>query len=105
VSGQKQSLIITASKAEVRAFAEFIITQPDSACQTTERQNLTGDVPTWLAVASLGVSAIGPVLEFLIELLKLNRVKRIKWDDLEIENPSARDVEQLRKRLDAQRGT
>jgi len=76
------------------------LTREDKA-QFIERRNLSGDVATWIVVATLAVQSISPLLTFLAQWRGLTRVKRIKIGDIEIENPSAEDLELLRARMRA----
>jgi hypothetical protein len=74
---------------------------PEDKPQFIERRNLSGDVATWIVVATLAVQSISPLLTFLAQWRGLTRVKRIKIGDIEIENPSAEDLELLRARMRA----
>jgi|KBSSwiStaDraftv2_1062776.scaffolds.fasta_scaffold1799267_2 hypothetical protein len=69
--------------------------------QFIERRNLSGDAATWIVVATLAVQSISPLLTFLAQWRGLTGVKRIKVGDIEIENPSAEDLELLRARMRA----
>jgi hypothetical protein len=69
--------------------------------QFIERRNLSGDAATWIVLATLTVQGLPHLLEFLIKWRELGRVKRIKIDNLEIENPSAEDLAQFRARIAA----
>src|SRR5688572_2433387 len=69
--------------------------------QFIERRNLSGDAATWIVIATLAAQGLPHILEFLIKWRELGRVKRIRIDNVEIENPSEDDLVRLRARLDA----
>jgi hypothetical protein len=69
--------------------------------QFIERRNLSGDAATWIVIATLAAQGLPHILDFLIKWRELGRVKRIRIDNVEIENPSEDDLARLRARLDA----
>jgi hypothetical protein len=69
--------------------------------QFIERRNLSGDAATWIVIATLAAQGLPHILEFLIKWRELGRVKRIRLDNVEIDNPSEDDLARLRARLDA----
>ena len=69
--------------------------------QFIERRNLSGDAATLIVIATLAAHGLPHILEFLIKWRELGRVKRIRIDNVEIENPSEDDLVRLRARLDA----
>ena len=69
--------------------------------QFIERRNLSGDAATWIVIATLTAQGLPHFLEFLIKWRELGRVKRIRIENVEIENPSEEDLARLRARLDA----
>jgi hypothetical protein len=73
----------------------------ETKSQFIERRNLSGDAATWIVVATLAAQGLPHILEFLIKWRELGRVKRIRIDDVEIDNPSEHDLARLRARLDA----
>lgn len=75
------------------------VVEPDSGPRFIERNNLSGDAATWIVIATLAAQAVPHLLDFLVKWRELNRVRRIKIGDIEIENPSSEDVERLRERL------
>ena len=72
---------------------------PDVMPRFIERRDLSGDTATWIVMATLTLQALPHMLDFMIKWKELGRVKRIKIGDVEIENPSLQDVEQLRNKF------
>lgn len=70
----------------------------DSQPRFIERRGLSGDA-AWIVIATLSAQVLPHVLDFLDKLLNRSRVKRIKVDGVEIENPSPEDLEKLRRML------
>ncbi len=69
--------------------------------QFIERRNLSGDAATWIVVATLTMQGLPHLLEFLIKWRELGRVKRIKINDIEIDNPSPEDLVRFRAQIAA----
>jgi hypothetical protein len=69
-----------------------------------ERRNLSGADASWVVIATLASNLVAQTLPLLFQLAQRNRVKRIKIDNIEIENPTAEDLEMFRKRLAEPRG-
>ena len=97
-----QTIVFSGTKEAVESLREVIDAQPGSESQVTPRKNLDGDVAAWIMVANLAVKALPHVLKFLKDYLGIKgrqQVRRLKIGDLEIENPSAEDIERLSERL------
>lgn len=77
---------------------------PGTEPRFIERRNITGDPATWTVIATLTVQALSTVIEFLIKWRELSRVRKIKVGTIEIENPSAEDIERLTKAGKAEKG-
>jgi hypothetical protein len=97
----KDTMVINATKEAAEAIRDVIDAQPGSQTRLTERHNLDGSTATWILVAQLGVQALPSVLALLKEYLPARRVTKLKYGDLEIENPTLDDLHDLRARLEA----
>ena len=71
----------------------------ESEVRFIQRRNLDGDTATWIVLATLASQALPTLLTFLTNWRQQGSVKRIKIGDIEIENPTEKDLEILRERL------
>jgi hypothetical protein len=92
----EDNLLILNCDEEIALGVKLLI-DSQSGCQSqaTPRKNLDGSVAEWILVANLITTAIPPVLGFLKDYLKMNRVKKIKIKGVEIENPTDEQVSQV----------
>jgi predicted patatin/cPLA2 family phospholipase len=90
VSGDKE--VINAIKHKVEQLSEHPV-------QISERHNLDGSVSTAVMVCTVGMQAITLILTFIKEYVNMQKVKKIKVGDIEIENPDDRLIEVMRKKL------
>ena len=63
------------------------------------RENLDGNVGTWIVVATTAIAALPKILDALARLIQTVKVRSIKIGKSEIRNPTAADITVLRKRL------
>ncbi|MDQ6946789.1 MAG: hypothetical protein M3256_11115 [Actinomycetota bacterium] len=94
-----QTLVVTADRATAESLAALLadVAVPH---HTSIKRNLDGETATWIVVATLGGQILPHLLTFLQTTIGGRRVKRIKWGDLEIENPSKEDLERFRALID-----
>ncbi|GAA0765499.1 hypothetical protein LRH25_09145 [Ideonella azotifigens] len=97
---QSELLVLSGPKEAITAFHREVAAQPGSESALTERKNFDGNSQTWLAIANVAVLALPHILGFIKDLVTRRQVKKIKIGDVEIENPSAEDIERLRKSID-----
>ena len=96
---EARTLVVTA-KRETAESLVAVLDGVDTPSHTSVKRNLDGDAATWIVVATLGGQALPHVLSFLQSAVGGRRVKKVKWGDLEIENPSKEDLERFRAMLD-----
>jgi hypothetical protein len=98
------TLTVQGSKDAAEAIKTEVDARPGSQSQLIERRNLDGDTALWLVIANLGIQALPHILDFLKDYLATRRVTSIKVGDIEIKNPTAADLELLRRRIDKMNG-
>jgi DNA-binding FadR family transcriptional regulator len=89
------------TKEAVEAVRQVIDAQPGSQSHLSERKNLDGDTAAWILIANLAAQTLPHLLGFLKDYLPTRQVKKIKIGDLEIENPTAEDLERFRALIDS----
>ena len=93
------TVVLQTDKETAAALQGVISKEAGSQCHSTERKNLDGSTATWIVVATLLNQALPHVLDFLKTYLPKKGVVKIKVGDIEIENPTEKDLEMLRKRF------
>ncbi len=95
----KDSTVLSLQTTEVdaKALKAMLDNEPGASCQATERKGVDGSVAAWIVVATLATQSLQPVLTFIKEMATRNKVKKIKFGDIEIENPTDEDLERIRK--------
>src|SRR4051812_4526787 len=88
-----ETIVINCTKDAAEAIQKEIDSQPGSQSHLTERKNLDGNTAAWIVIASLAGQALPHILGFIKDYLAMKKVKKIKWGDLEIENPEPQDIE------------
>jgi len=53
---------------------------------------ITGETAAWVVIATLGVQALPPIVDFVKLLIERHQIKSLQFGDLKIENPSREDV-------------
>jgi len=71
----------------------------ESDAQYLAKKSFDGDAATWIVIATLAAQALPHILKFLSDWRKEGSVTRIKIGDIEIENPSEKDLQILRQKL------
>jgi hypothetical protein len=85
------------NEASAIAVQEELSRLPSTECHASERKNLDGSTAAWIVVANLAAQSLPHVLTFIKDLLVQRPVKKIKFGDLEIENPTAEDLAYVRE--------
>lgn len=93
------TLVVTADRVAAERLVT-VLTEVQAQHHTSIKRNLDGETATWIVVATLGGQLLPHVLSFLQTIIGGRRVKKIKWGDLEIENPSSEDLERFRAIID-----
>lgn len=90
-------ITIDAAKDVVEMIQKHIDDTGSGRAKVMSRRNLEGGPETWKIVADLVGVALPPVLAFIKDLLaaKKKKIKKIRVGDVEIENPSDKDIERL----------
>lgn len=70
---------------------------PEAETRVAEKQNLDGSPAGWLVVAAVSVRTLPAILDAIGRLIQLYRVKSIKVGELEVENPTRADVDDLKR--------
>jgi hypothetical protein len=96
-----QTLVVAADKDAANGLVKALQQlEPVPQLHTSAKRNLDGETATWLVVASLTSGLLPHVLTFLESVIGGRRVKKIKFGDLEIENPSKEDLRRFREMVD-----
>jgi hypothetical protein len=90
-----QTIMLSGAKDAVEVISNHASAQSGSQSRVTERKNLDGTPSTWIAIASLAAQAIPIVLAFVKDYAATKQIKKIKWGDLEIDNPTREDVQKV----------
>jgi hypothetical protein len=69
--------------------------------RVVNRENLDGNVGTWIVVATTAIAALPKILDALARLIQTAKVRSIKIGKTEIRNPTAADIVALGKRVAA----
>jgi hypothetical protein len=105
MSSDTSTIVISGDKDVVELIRQGVEAQPGARSQVSERKNLDGNTASWFLVATLAAQTLPHVLGLIKEHLASKRIKRIKLGDMEIENPTAEDVERFRAALAARSGS
>ena len=70
-----------------------------SEARFVQRRNLDGDAATWIVLVTLASQVLPSLFTFLTNWRSQGTVRRFKIGDIEIENPTEKDLELLRERL------
>lgn len=96
-----QTLVVAADKDAAEDVVKLLQQlEPLPQFRTSIKRNLDGETATWIVVASLTSGVLPHVLTFLESVIGGRRVKKIKFGDLEIENPSEEDLRRFREMVD-----
>src|SRR5690348_4130413 len=87
-----------ATQSELRPVLDPLLS-PATPARYVGRRNLDGNTATWVVIATLAGQALPQVLNFLSQRLKPRAVTRIKIGDVEVENPTEKDMEIFRQTL------
>jgi|GEM_PF-5144164 len=96
-----ETIVISGTKEATEAIRKEIDAQPGSKTSLTSRKNLDGNVAAWIVIANLAAQALPHILGFIKDSLGMRQVKKIKWRDMEIENPTPEDVQRFRALIEA----
>ena len=88
-------LLVMVDEPTSRTIADRLSSDGDAEALVAQRRGLDGSAAEWIVGAVLGTGGIKPFLGFLLEYLKVHRVKSIKVGDVEIVNPRPEDVDRL----------
>lgn len=66
------------------------------------RKNLDGSLATFATILQASSPIIAAVIPLVIEVLKQKKVRRIKLNDIEIENPTEEQLKAVLKKLEVQ---
>jgi hypothetical protein len=100
MSELSKTLVVSCAEDVAVALRGELDSIPGTETRSAERRNLDADVAAWIVISNLAAQAVPHILTFLQQFLDRRGVKRIKIDDIEIENPTRADVERLLARLD-----
>ncbi|MBK8656488.1 MAG: hypothetical protein IPN20_21830 [Haliscomenobacter sp.] len=89
-------LSISGSEEFMDELRVFLSETPETEHLISERRNLDGDSATWIAVISVVLSQVPHVLEFIAKTRRPALPTQIKFGDIEIANPSEKDLEMFR---------
>jgi hypothetical protein len=92
-------IVVEGTKSQVELLKKEIDAQPNSESRSSERKNFDGDAAAWIVIASLSAQSLPHILNFMRDVLQINKVKRFKIGDIEIENPGTKELDELRARL------
>ena len=96
-----ETIVVTGERDAVESILREINAHSGSESAITERKNFDGDLQGWIAIGNLTVSALTFVLAVVKEAVASKKVKKIRVGDIEIENPSAMDIELLHRSIEA----
>ena len=92
-----ETLVVEGSKELATAIQERIEATPGSRVQVTERSNLDGTPADAIVFARLAMQSLPSILAFLTGFASRGSVKRVKWNNLEIDRPRPEDVDRILK--------
>jgi hypothetical protein len=94
-----ETIVINCSKDASDAIRAEIDSMSDTRSQLAGRRNLDGNTAAWIVIATLAVQTLPHILGYIAKFLESKQVKKIKVGDIEIENPTPKDLERLREMI------
>lgn len=68
---------------------------PEGEAHVGEQRALDGGAAEWVVFATMAAPVVKTVLDMLLRYVERDRVKSLKYGELEIENPSKEDVQRI----------
>jgi hypothetical protein len=88
-----ESFLIEADADTASAVQSHIESLTPGAASLSERRNFDGSEPTWIVIAQLSAQMLPAVLTFITSLRGPRLPRKLKIGEVEIENPTERDIE------------
>lgn len=98
---QSETVVVSGPFDAVDEIRREIDSHAGAESVMSEQKNFDGSVTEWVAIGNLTISALTFVLAVVKEVAASKKVKKIRVGDVEIENPSADDIEVLRSSIRA----
>jgi hypothetical protein len=86
-------LLIEADADTASAVQSHIDSLSPGAATLSERRDFDGSEPTWIVIAQLSAQVLPAVLTFIASLRGPRLPRKLKIGEVEIENPTERDIE------------
>ena len=90
-----ETIVVSCSKDVAERISREIQTTSAGQSSMTARKNLDGDTAAWIVVASLSTQALPHVLSFIKDILGKDKVKKLKFRDWEVENPTPEMIDKF----------
>lgn len=98
-----EMIVVNCERDTASSIASEIDKLADGRSYVAERRSLDGSVADWILFGTLAVNALPHILNFIVRIVELRTVRSIKVGEIELTNPSAADVEDLKRQYLARR--
>ena len=99
--GPVEIVLVTSDRGAAEEVERELVGTPGDTPLVSEKRALDGGVAQWVVLGAVAAGNLQPFLDFVLRLVRRNKVEVIKVGDVEITNPRPEDVDRL---LDARLG-